>query len=182
MTLRVSVIGTNYLGATHAAGMAEFGHEVVGVDIDPARVKTLNAGQSHIYEVGLEPLLTSHTSSGRLRFTLDDVPHRAQALALLSPMVSKALTAPVALEAAILDPHRAGEVFRLAARAMVSDWRDDPSVTTVQIQTAHAWARDRIPVLLDGEPSLMERDVAITFERCAFRALAPKPQPVRGSA
>ena len=71
MTLRVSVIGTNYLGATHAAGMAEFGHHVVGVDIDPARVATLAAGRSHIYEVGLEPLLARHTRSGRLRFTTD---------------------------------------------------------------------------------------------------------------
>ena len=67
----MSVIGTNYLGATHAAGMAEFGHHVVGVDIDPDRVKTLNAGQAHIFEVGLEPLLEKHTGSGRLRFTTD---------------------------------------------------------------------------------------------------------------
>jgi UDPglucose 6-dehydrogenase len=71
VTLRVSVIGTNYLGATHAAGMAEFGHEVIGVDIDADRVKILNAGESHIYEVGLEPLLAAHTGSGRLRFTTD---------------------------------------------------------------------------------------------------------------
>jgi UDPglucose 6-dehydrogenase len=71
VTLRVSVIGTNYLGATHAAGMAEFGHQVVGVDIDPERVATLAGGRSHIYEVGLEPLLTRHTRSGRLRFTTD---------------------------------------------------------------------------------------------------------------
>jgi len=71
MTLRLSVIGTNYLGATHAAGMAEFGHEVIGVDIVEERVKILNAGQSHIFELGLEPLLEKHTSSGRLRFTTD---------------------------------------------------------------------------------------------------------------
>lgn len=71
VTLRVSVIGTNYLGATHAAGMAEFGHEVIGVDIDPTRIETLNAGKSHIYEVGLEPLLEKHIESGRLRFTTD---------------------------------------------------------------------------------------------------------------
>ena len=71
MTLQVSVIGTNYMGATHAAGMAEFGHQVIGVDIDADRVKTLNAGQSHIFEVGLEPLLERHTASGRLRFTTD---------------------------------------------------------------------------------------------------------------
>ncbi len=67
----MSVIGTNYLGATHAAGMAEFGHHVIGVDIDVDRVKTLNSGQSHIFEVGLEPLLEKHTSSGRLQFTTD---------------------------------------------------------------------------------------------------------------
>jgi UDPglucose 6-dehydrogenase len=71
VSLNLSVIGTNYLGATHAAGMAEFGHQVVGVDIDPDRVKTLNSGESHIFEVGLEPLLETHTSSGRLRFTTD---------------------------------------------------------------------------------------------------------------
>ncbi|HET9873425.1 MAG TPA: UDP-glucose/GDP-mannose dehydrogenase family protein [Propionibacteriaceae bacterium] len=71
MTLHVSVIGTNYLGATHAAGMAEFGHEVVGIDIDEDRVKTLNAGRSHIFEVGLEPLLEKHTATGRLRFSTD---------------------------------------------------------------------------------------------------------------
>ena len=71
VTLQVSVIGTNYLGATHAAGMAEFGHQVIGVDIDVDRVKTLSAGQSHIFEVGLEPLLERHTASGRLRFTTD---------------------------------------------------------------------------------------------------------------
>ena len=65
------MIGTNYLGATHAAGMAEFGHQVIGVDIDVDRVKTLNSGRSHIFEVGLEPLLETHTSSGRLKFTTD---------------------------------------------------------------------------------------------------------------
>jgi UDPglucose 6-dehydrogenase len=71
VTLRISVIGTNYLGATHAAGMAEFGHEVIGVDIDPDRVKILNSGKSHIFEIGLEPLLEKHTSTGRLKFTTD---------------------------------------------------------------------------------------------------------------
>ena len=71
MTLQVGVIGTNYLGAAHAAGMAEFGHTVIGVDIDADRVKTLNSGQSHIFEMGLEPLLERHTASGRLRFSTD---------------------------------------------------------------------------------------------------------------
>src|SRR4029453_16786629 len=71
VTCRGSVLGTNYLGATHAAGLAEFGHQVIGVDIDVDRVKTLNAGQAPIFEVGLEPLLERHTASGKLRFTTD---------------------------------------------------------------------------------------------------------------
>ena len=71
MTLRISVIGTSYLGATHAAGMAEFGHRVVGVDVDGDRIATLAAGRSPIYEIGLEPLLAKHTGTGRLKFTTD---------------------------------------------------------------------------------------------------------------
>ncbi|GAA2092619.1 UDP-glucose/GDP-mannose dehydrogenase family protein [Microlunatus panaciterrae] len=65
------MIGTNYLGATTAAGMAEFGHQVIGVDILPERIAKLNAGTSPIYEHNLEPLLELHTRSGRLRFTTD---------------------------------------------------------------------------------------------------------------
>ncbi len=71
MGLHLSVIGTSYLGATHAAGMAEFGHQVIGVDIDTQRIKRLNAGESPIFEVGLEPLLSRHTAGERLRFSTD---------------------------------------------------------------------------------------------------------------
>ncbi len=71
MSLRISVIGTSYLGATHAAGMAELGHEVIGVDVVPEVVQVLNQGRSHFYEDGLDPLLARHTESGRLRFTTD---------------------------------------------------------------------------------------------------------------
>jgi UDPglucose 6-dehydrogenase len=71
MTSRVSVIGTNYLGANTAAGMAEFGFEVIGVEIDESRVKLLNEGRAPLYEPGLDPLLKKHTDSGRLRFTTD---------------------------------------------------------------------------------------------------------------
>ncbi|HSN11948.1 MAG TPA: UDP-glucose 6-dehydrogenase, partial [Propionibacteriaceae bacterium] len=71
MPLNISVIGTNYLGAAHAAGRAEFGHRVIGVDIDPRRVEVLNAGRSTIFERDLEPMLARHTATGRLRFTTD---------------------------------------------------------------------------------------------------------------
>jgi UDPglucose 6-dehydrogenase len=67
--LRLTVIGTGYLGATHAACMAELGHEVLGVDIDPDKVAALGAGRVPFHEPGLEELLARHTASGRLRFT-----------------------------------------------------------------------------------------------------------------
>ncbi|MDE0573725.1 UDP-glucose/GDP-mannose dehydrogenase family protein [Demequina sp. B12] len=71
MSERISVFGTGYLGATHAAGMAELGHEVVGVDIDPEKVARLSRGELPFYEPGLPELVRKHVDSGRLRFTTD---------------------------------------------------------------------------------------------------------------
>ncbi|OHR27148.1 UDP-glucose 6-dehydrogenase [Corynebacterium sp. HMSC072D01] len=67
--MRITVIGTGYLGATHAAAMAELGHEVLGVDVDPAKIEALSAGQVPFFEPGLPELLKKHVESGRLRFT-----------------------------------------------------------------------------------------------------------------
>ena len=69
MTLRLSVIGTGYLGATHAACMAELGYEVIGVDIDPAKVAILQSGTVPFYEPGLDEVLARNIAVGRLRFT-----------------------------------------------------------------------------------------------------------------
>lgn len=66
--LRISVIGTGYLGATHAAGMAELGFEVLGVDNDPAKAAALAAGRVPFHEPELPELLAGHVHSGRLRF------------------------------------------------------------------------------------------------------------------
>jgi UDPglucose 6-dehydrogenase len=67
--MRLSVIGCGYLGAVHAASMAELGHEVVGVDVDPGKVQALSAGESPIYEPGLPEILKSAGATGRLSFT-----------------------------------------------------------------------------------------------------------------
>lgn len=69
--MRLTVIGTGYLGATHAACMAELGHEVLGVDVDPDKIAALRAGQVPFHEPGLPELIQKHTASGRLRFTTD---------------------------------------------------------------------------------------------------------------
>ncbi|MBF9073302.1 UDP-glucose dehydrogenase family protein [Streptacidiphilus fuscans] len=69
--MRITVIGTGYLGATHAACMAELGYEVLGLDIVPEKIATLSQGRSPMYEPGLDELLQKHVVSGRLRFTTD---------------------------------------------------------------------------------------------------------------
>lgn len=69
--MRMTVIGTGYLGATHAACMAELGHEVLGVDVDPAKIEALSEGRVPFYEPGLPELLRRHVDGGRLRFTTD---------------------------------------------------------------------------------------------------------------
>ena len=67
--MRLTVIGCGHLGATHAACMAEIGHDVLGVDIDEDRVKLLNTGRAWFLEPGLDEMVARHTRSGRLRFT-----------------------------------------------------------------------------------------------------------------
>lgn len=69
--MRCTVFGTGYLGATHAAGMAELGHEVLGVDIDPGKIAKLSAGDIPFYEPGLAKVLRDNLSAGRLTFTTD---------------------------------------------------------------------------------------------------------------
>ncbi len=66
---RVSVIGTGYLGATHAVCMTELGFEVIGLDLDPTKIAKLAAGEVPFFEPGLGELLRKSLDTGRLRFT-----------------------------------------------------------------------------------------------------------------
>ncbi|MDQ1732581.1 MAG: UDPglucose 6-dehydrogenase [Pseudonocardiales bacterium] len=67
--MKLTVIGTGYLGATHAAAMAELGHEVLGIDTDSSKVARLNAGEVPFFEPGLPELSQRNLQAGRLRFT-----------------------------------------------------------------------------------------------------------------
>lgn len=69
--MRVSVIGTGYLGATHAACLAAWGHDVVGLDPDDQRIDSLSAGTAPFHEPGLDDLLRRGVEEGRLRFTTE---------------------------------------------------------------------------------------------------------------
>ncbi|MGJ4124775.1 UDP-glucose dehydrogenase family protein [Corynebacterium macclintockiae] len=69
--MRMTVFGTGYLGATHAACMADMGHDVLGVDVDPDKIQALSEGRVPFFEPGLPEILTRNIEAGRLRFTTD---------------------------------------------------------------------------------------------------------------
>lgn len=69
--MKLSVIGTGYLGAVHAACMAELGFDVVGIDVDQAKIATLQAGKAPFFEPDFEPILSRNIAAGRLSFTTD---------------------------------------------------------------------------------------------------------------
>lgn len=120
--------------------------------------------------------------TGRLRFSLDGkADRRAEALVLISPMISRAMDEHTGLEAAAMNPSDALQAFRLAAHAVFDDWRQDPAVTTRAIQQATVRARSRIPAVIDGEPILLRHEARVRFIREAFRALAPDPPAAEDS-
>jgi len=71
MALKLSVIGCGYLGATHAACMSSLGFEVIGIDTDANKVAMLNRGELPFYEPGLDSLLASEVTTGRLSFSTE---------------------------------------------------------------------------------------------------------------
>jgi UDPglucose 6-dehydrogenase len=67
--MRMTVIGTGYLGAVHAACMVDLGHEVLGVDSDARKIAALQDGRAPFFEPGLEEILVRAVASGKLRFS-----------------------------------------------------------------------------------------------------------------
>jgi diacylglycerol kinase family enzyme len=111
---------------------------------------------------------------GELHYALEGAAeYRTEALVLIAPMISTMMRHEAALEAASLDVRSAQEAFRLAFNGLTGGWRHDPSVTLEMFARGRAWARGRIPCILDGEIHPMPRAVEIKFVPRGFRALAP---------
>ncbi|HEY1992726.1 MAG TPA: nucleotide sugar dehydrogenase [Gammaproteobacteria bacterium] len=82
--MRISIFGLGYVGCVSAARLAEAGHQVIGVDVNPEKVAMVNAGRSPIVEPGLEPLLAYTVTTGKLRATTSSAEGIAQSdLALI---------------------------------------------------------------------------------------------------
>ncbi|MBX3456722.1 nucleotide sugar dehydrogenase, partial [Ferrovibrio sp.] len=77
--MRVAMIGTGYVGLVSGACFSEFGHAVVCVDKNPARIEALEQGEIPIFEPGLEDLVTRNVKAGRLSFTQDITAAMAEA-------------------------------------------------------------------------------------------------------
>lgn len=69
--MRVAMIGSGYVGLVSGVCFSDFGHEVVCVDLDEAKIAMLKRGETPIYEPGLEQLMAANAASGRLDFTTD---------------------------------------------------------------------------------------------------------------
>ncbi len=132
MTMSITVIGTGYLGATHAACMAELGFEVLGLDTDESKIERLAAGETPFYEEGLSELLRKHTATGRLRFTTD-----AAEAATFADLHFLCVGTPQRVDGLAADT---GQVFA-AAEALVPHLARDATLvgkSTVPVGTAHA--------------------------------------------
>ncbi|MDO8263142.1 MAG: UDP-glucose/GDP-mannose dehydrogenase family protein [Gallionella sp.] len=69
--MKITVIGSGYVGLVSGACLAELGNEVLCLDVDPRKIDILNNGGVPIYEPGLEDVIKSNVAAGRLRFTTD---------------------------------------------------------------------------------------------------------------
>lgn len=80
--MRISVIGSGYVGLVSGAGLSEVGHSVICMDIDAARIERLNAGHSPIFEPGLDEMLLNNVERGHLLFTtsMEDATRHADAM------------------------------------------------------------------------------------------------------
>ncbi|WP_156888011.1 UDP-glucose dehydrogenase family protein [Corynebacterium frankenforstense] len=132
--MKMTVIGTGYLGATHAACMAELGHDVLGVDVDPAKIEALSDGRVPFFEPGLPEVLERTMESGRLRFTTDYAEAAGHAtvhfLAVGTPQQRGSYAADLTYVHAVLDDL----VPRLEGRHLVLGKSTVPVGTAVELQ------------------------------------------------
>lgn len=122
--------------------------------------------------------------SGRIRFSLDGRDSdKAEALVLITPLISKAFNEDdPGLEAAVMQTADTGQALRLAANALLNDWRDDDAVVTKRTRLVKLWGRSRIPAVIDGETVPVGKEATVRFVPHAFTALALSPEAIEDNS
>jgi UDPglucose 6-dehydrogenase len=157
--MRITIVGTGYVGLVAGTCFADSGHFVYGVDVDASKVELLRKGQSPIYEPGLEELLLRNLKSGRLAFTTDLAASVRQ-----SEVVFIAVGTPQGdegnadLRAAMLV---AGQIADAAERYTVVVNKSTVPVGTAARMQAELDARTKVELDVVSNPEFLKEGAAI---------------------
>ena len=148
--MNICIIGTGYVGLVAAACLAEMGNDVVCIDVNPDIIEQLKAGKIHIFEPGLEPLVTRNTAEGRLTFSTDLAEGMQDALFVFN-CVGTPSRPDGSCDLTYVD-HVAEQIGQL-----ISDYKIIINKSTVPVGTA-----DRVKEIIQQQ--LHARGVALEFD------------------
>ena len=148
--MNVCIIGTGYVGLVAAACLAEMGNHVTCIDINPEVIDQLKAGNVHIFEPGLEPLVTRNTMEGRLTFSTDLAQGMEDALFIFS-CVGTPSQPDGSCDLSDVD-HVAAQIGQL-----ISDYKIIINKSTVPVGTA-----DRVKAIIQAQ--VKQRGVNVEFD------------------
>ena len=148
--MNVCIIGTGYVGLVAAACLAEMGNDVVCIDVNPEIINNLNEGKIHIFEPGLEPLVSRNAAEGRLRFSTDLVEGMHDALFVFS-CVGTPSSPDGSCDLSYVDSV-ASQIGQI-----ISDYKIIINKSTVPVGTA-----DRVKGII--QEKLKERNVSVEFD------------------
>jgi UDPglucose 6-dehydrogenase len=158
---RLSVIGTGYLGATHAVCMTELGYDVIGMDVDPGKIAKLRGGEVPFFEPGLGELLRKNLETGRLRFTtsFEDVADFADVHFICVGTPQK--KGEYAADVSYVDSAFAGLAPHLARRALVVGKSTVPAGTAARLADLLAALAPCPDVELAWNPEFLREGFAV---------------------
>jgi diacylglycerol kinase family enzyme len=123
-------------------------------------------------EQGMEAL---EKAFGRgLDYEFGEASGEAEAVSVVCPLASRALEDDAtALEVVVIDPEGPLDALKMAARALISEWRTDPNIETARVRKVVVSSTGPIPAILDGETVELPAKVTVEFVRTAFKAIVP---------
>ena len=158
--MKVGVIGTGYVGLVAGAGFADFGNDVVCVDIDAARIAALQAGAMPIHEPGLAELVRDNVAGGRLAFSTDFAAAAADAEVVLLCVGTPPLPDGSADLSQVLAAARAVGAALLSEFTVVVNKSTVPVGTAEKVRDAIAAVTTR-PFAVVSNPEFLKEGSAI---------------------